>query len=42
VKVKVRTKDKKNVGKRRAPTAKVEPANDLGDGFSVFKKKPQA
>lgn len=40
-KVKVRTKDKKNVGKRRVPTAKVEPVNDLGDGFSAFKKKPQ-
>ncbi|RYZ94776.1 MAG: ATP-dependent helicase, partial [Moraxellaceae bacterium] len=41
VKVKVRTKDKKNIGKRRAPTAKPEPTIDLGDGFSVFKKKPQ-
>jgi ATP-dependent RNA helicase SrmB len=41
VKVKVRTKDKKNVGKRRAPSAKTESAIDLGDGFSVFKKKPQ-
>jgi len=40
-KVKVRTKDKKNVGKRRMPSAKVEPVVDLGDGFSVFKKKPQ-
>jgi ATP-dependent RNA helicase SrmB len=40
-KVKVRAKDKKNVGKRRVPTAKTEPAIDLGDGFSVFKKKPQ-
>jgi ATP-dependent RNA helicase SrmB len=46
VKVKVRTKDKKNVGKRRAPSSKIdgakaEPTVDLGDGFSVFKKKPQ-
>jgi superfamily II DNA/RNA helicase len=41
VKVKVRTKDKKNIGKRRAPSTKVEPAADFGDGFSVFKKKPQ-
>ena len=41
IKVKVRTKDKKNIGKRRAPSAKSEPAIDLGDGFSVFKKKPQ-
>lgn len=40
-KVKVRTKDKKNIGKRRAPSAKAEPVIDLGDGFSVFKKKPQ-
>jgi superfamily II DNA/RNA helicase len=41
IKIKVRTKDKKNVGKRRAPSAKLEPSIDLGDGFSVFKKKPQ-
>lgn len=40
-KVKVRTKDKKNIGKRRAPSAPVVPDIDLGDGFSVFKKKPQ-
>lgn len=41
VKVKIRDRDKKNVGKRRAPSAPVEPAVDLGDGFSVFKKPPQ-
>jgi hypothetical protein len=41
VKVKVRTKDKKNIGKRRAPSAPVAPDIDLGDGFSAFKKKPQ-
>jgi superfamily II DNA/RNA helicase len=40
-KVKVRTKDKKNVGKRRQPSAKVEPQQEFGDGFSAFKKKPQ-
>lgn len=40
-KVKVRTRDKKNVGKRRSPSAKVEPVTDFGDGFSAFKKKPQ-
>lgn len=40
-KVKVRAKDKKNIGKRRAPTAKPEPSVDFGDGFSAFKKKPQ-
>jgi ATP-dependent RNA helicase SrmB len=39
-KVKVRTKDKKNVGKRRAPSTKPEPQSDFGDGFSAFKKKP--
>lgn len=40
-KVKVRARDKKNIGKRRTPTLKPEPAIDLGDGFSAFKKKPQ-
>jgi superfamily II DNA/RNA helicase len=40
VKVKVRTQDKRNVGKRRVPTAKAEPTHDMGDGFSVFKKQP--
>ena len=37
-KVKVRTKDQKNIGKRRAPTTKPE-TEDFGDGFSAFKKK---
>jgi ATP-dependent RNA helicase SrmB len=39
-KIKVRDKVKKNLGKRRAPSAQV-PAVDLGDGFSAFKMKPQ-
>lgn len=41
VKIKVRDRDKKNVGKRRTPSAPIEPSIDLGDGFSVFKKPPQ-
>ena len=41
-KIKVRDKVKKNVGKRRAPSENTKPpVNDLGDGFSVFKIKPQ-
>lgn len=41
-KVKVRDRDKKNVGKRRVPSDKpLVPVNDLGDGFSTFKMKPQ-
>ena len=41
-KVKVRDRDKKNIGKRRAPSDKPQvPVNDLGDGFSTFKMKPQ-
>lgn len=42
VKTKVRDKVKKNIGKRRAPSESAKPpVNDLGDGFSVFKIKPQ-
>jgi len=42
VKVKVRDKVKKNVGKRREPSAAAQvPKIDLGDGFSTFKMKPQ-
>ncbi|MES2674066.1 MAG: DEAD/DEAH box helicase [Pseudomonadota bacterium] len=41
-KIKVRDRDKKNVGKRRAATGPVAPpAIDFGDGFSTFKQKPQ-
>jgi ATP-dependent RNA helicase SrmB len=40
-KVKVRDRVKKNVGKRRTPSAPM-PAVDLGDGFSTFKMKPQS
>ena len=37
-KVKIRTKDQKNIGKRRAPAAKPE-NESFGYGFSSFKKK---
>ena len=44
-KIKVRDRDKKNVGKRRAATGPaaptITPAIDFGDGFSTFKQKPQ-
>ncbi|HWV15403.1 MAG TPA: DEAD/DEAH box helicase [Cellvibrio sp.] len=40
-KVKVRDRVKKNIGKRREPSSTPAPANHLGDGFSVFKIKPQ-
>jgi ATP-dependent RNA helicase SrmB len=41
-KIKVRDRDKKNIGKRRVASG-VPPVlgADLGDGFSVFKKKPE-
>jgi ATP-dependent RNA helicase SrmB len=42
LKVKVRDRVKKNVGKRRTPSGPAQaPAVDLGDGFSTFKMKPQ-
>jgi ATP-dependent RNA helicase SrmB len=41
-KIKVRDRDKKNVGKRRAATGLITPPTiDFGDGFSTFKQKPQ-
>ncbi len=39
-KIKVRDRDKKNIGKRRAAAAPKELGSDFGDGFSVFKPKP--
>ncbi len=40
-KIKVRDRDKKNVGKRRVASPPKEPVIDFGDGFSTFKQKPQ-
>ena len=45
-KVKVRERDKKNVGKRRAPTANptrtdepINPLKTIGDGFAPLRRK---
>ncbi len=40
-KIKIRDRDKKNIGKRRTATAPIVPAIDFGDGFSTFRQKPQ-
>ncbi len=38
-KVKQRHRDRKSIGKRRAPTAQEQRASELGDGFAPFKKR---